>query len=70
MDNKTKFVEGQQVWLCASMFGILQRTKGIVAGVYDDRYRVFRMDHRQHVDFPLSGRQGTDEGSAWLENRF
>lgn len=65
-----KFVEGQQVWLCASMCGILQRVKGIVTSVERDRYRVFRGDHRQYVDFPLSGKQGAGASSAWLEERF
>lgn len=65
-----KFVEGQQVWLCVSMLGISHRVKGIVASVDADRYRVFRFDHRQAIDIPLSGRQGTDESFIWMEERY
>lgn len=69
VNDKARFVECQQVWICVSMFGIFQRVKGIISGVYHDRYSVYRSDHRQYIDFPLSGKQGEGEGAAWLEPR-
>lgn len=68
--DRDKFVEGQQVWLCVNACGIFQRVKGIISGVHPDRYVVFRFDHRQSIDFPIAGKQGVGEGSAWLENRL
>lgn len=69
MNDKARFVEGQQVWICVSMFGIFQRVKGIVSSVSDGGYSVFRLDHRQCIRFDANGKNGIGDGAAWLEPR-
>ena len=64
------FIIGQQVWICAALFGLLHRVKGTITDITDDAIVVFRFDHQSEVRFPLSGKHGENEGKSWLERRL